>query len=822
MGELNFTKDAREALRLAQLTARELGHGYVGSEHLLLGLVRRRCGAARLLKGCGVSEEALRSVLVGCVGEGAPGNDPAQGLTLHARGAVEEAGRCAAEAGGEVDTTHLLLGLLKGRQNMACRLLRMAGADPDELYVRICAELRGMLRKPSAAERQGEAAAQENRSKLLRDFTVDLNQLAREGKLDPVIGREKELRRTMEILCRRTKNNPVLIGEPGVGKTAVAEGLAQRIVAREAPGELLGKRVLSLDIASLVAGTKFRGEFEDRLRRLIADAGRDGGVILFVDELHNIVGAGNAEGAVDAANILKPVLARGALQLVGATTFREYRRFIEKDGALERRFQTVQVAEPTEEQSLRILRGLREHYEEHHHLSVSEEALEAAVKLSRRYLTGRCLPDKAIDLVDEAAACVAIEREERSCGAWRLKEKLRQLQEEKAAAEERGDAAETARLSLAERDFAEQLSAFSSPRESCCVEAADIAAVISEWTGIPVQRLTERESQRLLRLEERLRRRVIGQEKAVAAVAKAIRLSRAGLKDPKRPVGTFLFLGPSGVGKTELARALAEELFGEEKALIRFDMSEYADKGAVSRMVGAAPGYVGYEEGGRLTDQIRRRPYSVVLFDEIEKADGEIWNLLLQVLEDGRVTDGQGREANFCNAVLILTSNVGSERGSAPHRLGFAEEREEDAALRLEKSGEEALRRTFPPEFLGRLDETVVFQPLKREELERVAEKLLRQLNGRLREIPLQLSAEPEALALLARQSEDRRCGARPLRRLIRRGVEEPLAEMLLAGGIEAGDEVRLAAEGEGLRLRKKETCGAAVCALAAEDVNEV
>ena len=797
MGELDFTKECREALRLAQSAARELGHGYVGSEHLLLGLGRKRgCGAALLLEESGMGAERLRGALIRCVGRGVGGSDPAQGLTLHARGAVEEAARSAARCGGEVGTLHLLLGLLKGRQNMACRLLRGEGADPDALYLRAQTRLRGLFH-PTAAE---TATQPQQESRLLREFTVDLNALAREGRLDPLIGREKELRRTEEILCRRSKNNPVLVGEAGVGKTAVAEGLAQRIASGDAPGALLGRRVLSLDMAAVVAGTKFRGEFEERLRRIMAEAGRDGNVILFIDELHSIVGAGSAEGAVDAANMLKPALARGQLQVIGATTFREYRRSIEKDGALARRFQMVEVREPTEEDCLVMLRGLRERYEAHHHLAISEGALTAAVQLSRRYVTDRCLPDKAIDLLDEAAARAAIEREERSGEEQRLRDKLAGLRR----------APETAAPAAAEAALAAQPRDLLAAEMPCRVEAEDVARIVSERTGIPAARLTEEEGRRLMQLEQRLQRRVVGQEKAVSAVARAIRRSRTGLKDPKRPVGAFLFLGPMGVGKTELAKALAEELFGEERALLRFDMSEYGAKGTASRLVGAPLGYVGHEDGGQLTERVRRRPYSVVLFDELEKADEEIWNLLLQVLEDGRVTDAQGLEADFRNAVLILTSNAGAEKGMAAQLLGFAPEGETDTARRLERSAEEALRRTFRPEFLGRLDEIVVFHPLSGESLRRVAEKQLRELNGRLAAAGLRLTAEESALSLLARRGHDARYGARPLRRLIRREIEDVLAERLLTGELRSGDRLTLAAEGEALCIRREEAALAA------------
>lgn len=808
----NLTKESREVLRLAQVAARELGHVYVGSEHLLLGLIRKKeSQAAKVLEEAKLTERSLRYAVIVCAGKGAGGNDPAQGLSLHARGAVEEAAKCAKEWGGRIEPLHLLLGVLKSGQNMACRVLRAAGADPAVLTVRV----RCALRQNHSANTQTESA-RECGSKLLRDFTVDMNQQAREGRLDPVVGRDKELRRTIEILCRRTKNNPVLVGEPGVGKTAVVEELARRIVQGDVPGALMNKKILSLDMASLVAGTKFRGEFEDRLRRIIADVKKDGTVILFIDELHNIVGAGNAEGAVDAANILKPGLSRGELQIIGATTFQEYRRYIEKDAALERRFQNVQIREPDDETALQILRGLRSRYETHHHLIITEEAMEAAVRLSRRCIPDRFLPDKAIDLVDEAAARRAIRREAGVSNEVNLQLRLQELARDRSAAWRSRQRGEAEKLDYVQQDFLQQMAEERQRREAekGAVSGDDIAAVVSDWTGIPVQKLTEDEGQRLLALESRLERRVVGQKEAIDAIARAIRRSRTGLKDPNRPVGSFLFLGPTGVGKTELARALAEELFGDERAMLRFDMSEYMERGTAARLVGAPPGYVGHEDGGQLTERVRRRPYSVVLFDEVEKAHEEIWNLLLQILEDGCVTDSHGRAVDFRNAVLILTSNVGAQHGLSPRFLGFAAETEQDSYRRLREGTEEELRRTFRPEFLNRLDETVVFHPLGEEELVAIAQKLMENFSARLKEIPLSLAADGEALRLLAHRGYDARYGARPLRRLIAREVEDVIAEGILCGELSGGDMLRLVAEGDALLVRKVRKD--AVCAIAA------
>ena len=804
MNDGRFTPESRRALELVQESAREFGHGYVGSEHLLLGLMREESGtAAKLLRAAGLTGEQLTAALLGCVGRGVPGNDPAQGLTVHACRAVEHAAEESARDGqGRVETTHLLVGLLRESRSMALRVLRAAGADPRVLLTLALRKLRELPRQ-TAAEPAGQAR-EELKSKFLRDFTVDLTQIAREGRLDPVIGREREVLRMIRILSRRTKNNPVLVGEPGVGKTAVVEELARRIVLGDVPDDLAGKRILSLDMAALVAGTKFRGEFEERFRHIFSDARKDGGVILFIDELHSIVGAGSAEGAIDAANILKPALSRGEVQVLGATTFDEYRRYIEKDAALERRFQCVQVGEPTEEEALRILRGLKGKYEAYHRIFISDAAVEAAVRLSRRYIHDRFLPDKAIDLMDEAASRARLQGESGLSDRRVLETRLTALEAEKAAASGCGGDA-PACLREAEADFRRQLSeACASPAAEISVTEEDVAAVVSDWTGVPVCRLTADEGERLLHLEERLRRRVVGQEEALSAVSRAIRRSRMGLRDPKRPVGSFLFLGPTGVGKTELSRALAEELFGEEGAMIRIDMSEYTDRGTAARLIGSPPGYVGHEEGGQLTEAVRRRPYSVVLFDEVEKAHEEIWNVLLQVLEDGRITDSRGRTVDFKNTVIILTSNVGTERAAlSARRLGFdaSEGREQDAYRRMKTAAQEELRRTFRPEFLNRLDEILVFRLLREEDLRAVAEKLLEELRSRLADIPLRMTVEPSALDTLAHSAYDPRYGARPLRREIRSRVEDAIAEQLLSGTLRPGDEVALSGEAGELRL---------------------
>ena len=721
MAEQKFTPRAENVLRLAQETALELGHGYVGCEHILLGLLREDGSAAcRALGEAGVTEEQLREQLVRTVGHGLSGSLPSQGLTPRARSAVEMAVAEAMRfASPRIGTEHLLLGLLRDGGNMAVRLLAAVGADPKRLYAAV---VRRINETPRTAAKEGNRMLRENesgkRGRGLAEFARDLTAMARMGQLDPVIGRDTEITRAVQILSRRTKNNPVLIGEPGVGKTAVAEGLAQKIAAAEVPDELMDKRLLSLDLSAMVAGTKYRGEFEERVKALLDEVRREGNVILFLDELHTIVGAGSAEGAVDAANILKPALGRGELRVVGATTLAEYRRYIEKDAALERRFQPITVGEPTEEQALVILRALRPRYESHHRLKISDEALAAAVTLSRRYITGRFLPDKAVDLMDEAASRVRMGTRPDSPELRAMEAKAAEAERDRAAAVAEQNYERAAMLRDVEHSCREQAE---QEREALrraqrekqrTVGEEDVAAVVSAWTGVPVTRLTEDEGERLLRLEDTLHARVVGQDEAVREVARALRRARAGLRDPKRPVGSFLFLGPTGVGKTELCRALADAVFGDEEALVRLDMSEYMERHTVSRLVGAPPGYVGYDEGGQLTEKVRRRPWSVVLFDEIEKAHEDVWNLLLQILEDGVLTDAQGRRVDFRNTVLVMTSNVGAKAiTSSAAKLGFAQAEDGDGGFaRVKETVMAELRATFKPEFLNRIDSTVVFR----------------------------------------------------------------------------------------------------------------
>ena len=805
MSENKFTPRAEEALRLSQEAAEELGHGYVGSEHLLLGLIREEDGVAhRVLAEFGVTDEMICSVLQRSVGKGVSGAAPSQGLTPRAKSVVELAVSEASRMGSQaIGTGHLLMGILREGGNMGLRILRTVGVDPNRMYSAI-------LKKAEAAPKAattGSASSREadKKNKTLAEYTRDLTEAARSGKLDPVIGRDKEIQRVIQILSRRTKNNPVLIGEPGVGKTAIAEGLAERIAAGDVPEELLDKRILSLDLSGMVAGTKYRGEFEERIKNTLNEVKKDGNVILFIDELHTIVGAGSAEGAVDAANILKPALSRGEIRVVGATTLNEYRKYIEKDAALERRFQPVTVGEPTPEATLEILKGLRDRYETHHKLTITDEALDAAVQLSKRYIGDRFLPDKAIDLMDEAASQVRMAAESSSPDLKALEEKIATLHREKNDAIAAQDFEKAAQLRDIEKDYQEQVDIErenwrkSLSQNRGTVTADDIANVVAGWTGIPVTRLTEDESMRLLKLEEKLHQRVVGQDDAVTAVAKAIRRSRVGLKDPKRPIGSFLFLGPTGVGKTELCKTLAEAMFGDENAMVRIDMSEYMEKHTVSRLIGSPPGYVGHEEGGQLTEKVRRKPYSVVLFDEIEKAHEDVWNILLQILEDGVVTDSQGRKVAFKNTVIVMTSNVGARNITADAaKLGFdGKEKDEKESVdarfaRIREAVMADLKHTFRPEFLNRIDEIIVFRQLTQENIVEIARRMLAVTGGRMAQQGITLQADDDAVTELARDGFDPQYGARPLRRAIQSMVEDAVAEQMLEGKLKSGDTARI------------------------------
>ncbi len=806
MADSQFTSTALGAIRLAQENAARLGHSYVGCEHLLLGLASQEYSpAACALRKAGADSHTLRCAIGQRVGIGVPARSLHQGLTPNCcqaiRGAVGESRRLGH---GAVNSEHLLLGLLGDGQNGAIRLLTDCGVEPAQLYRQVAASLGGEELPPRTRAREPEARTASD-TRQLDQCARDLTRMAAEGRLDPVIGREEELARVIQILSRRTKNNPALIGEPGVGKTAVAEGLALAIADGTAPAHLLGRRVCALDLSSMVAGTKYRGEFEEKLKHVLNEVRRVGNIILFIDELHTIVGAGSAEGAIDAANILKPALARGEIQVIGATTLDEYRRHIEKDSALERRFQPVTVREPSRDQALAILRGLRGRYESHHHLTITDEALAAAVDLSIRYLPQRFLPDKAIDLVDEAASRARLDRQALPPELKELEDRAAQAGRQMGRAIQDQDFERAALLRDAEGDFRRQLregkerwQAAQKPRQ---VEESHIRAVLTQWTGVPVTDPDEADKKALSTLEKELNRTLLGQDRAVEAVTKAIRRGRLGLKDPRRPVGCFLLLGPSGVGKTQLCRSLASALFGSQEALLRFDMSEYMEAHSVSRLIGSPPGYVGHEEGGQLTERVRKNPWSVVLLDELEKAHRDVWSILLQVMEEGVLTDAQGRRTDFRNTVLVMTSNLGARRFGKSQSLGFhtggQAEREE-----LERAVLADARSTFAPEFLNRLDATLVFHPLERDTLGQIARQVLLETGARLSKLGVTMEVEDQAVALLADRGADREYGARPLRRAVSTLVEDPAADLILAGKLKQGDTLRVMAQEGQVRVQ--------------------
>ena len=747
-----FTQRAEIAIELARRSAGELGHSFVGTEHLVLGILRESEGlGGRLLRRHGLREDELIRCLTAADGKGQAGQ-PVQGLSARARRAVEGAAREAVQLRQcYIGTEHLLLGVLRQPDCGGTAALISLGLEPDVLYTEVMDLFGGVPKERGAQTGAARGVVKRTDTRILDQYSRDLTELAAAGKIDPVVARGSEIRRAVQILARRSKNNPVLVGEPGVGKTAVAEGLALRVARGEAPEELRGKRIVSLDIPAMLAGTKYRGDFEERVKSVLRDVRRAGDVILFVDELHTIIGAGSAEGAIDAANILKPALGRGEVQIIGATTPEEYRRHIEKDPALERRFQPVRVAEPGREETLAMLESLRGALEKHHGVSIRGEALTAAYELSVRYIRDRFLPDKAIDLLDEAAAAVHVDRAGKK-----------------------------------------QAPGF--------VGAADVAKVVSLWTNIPVTGLDRDETERLRTLDARLRERIVGQDEAVEAVARAIRRGRVGLRDPRRPVGSFLFLGPTGVGKTELCRALAQTVYGDEQAMIRLDMSEYMEKHSVSRLIGSPPGYVGYEDGGQLTEQVRRKPWSVVLFDEIEKAHEDVWSILLQIMDDGRLTDSSGRQVDFRNAVIVMTSNVGARLITEDRpALGFGSGLPGQSGVR-ERVMEE-LRGTFRPEFLNRVDETILFRRLDAGDLLEITRFLVRDLGVRFQKLGLRLNVPEDCLRALARLGTDEKYGARPLRRVVQHGIEDAAAEMLLDGKLRAGDCVTASVEGRAIRL---------------------
>ncbi len=807
-----FTEKANQALNIAMEKAQELGHTYIGSEHILLGILYEGSGTAcALLNGSGVTVESVTELLTERVGRGNRTRLTPSDFTPRAKRILEISIAAARSMNsGYVGTEHILYAIVKEGQSYAVGFLEELGADPDQLADRINGS--GANNSPlhhSGKKQTKKDTATPTLDKFGRDLTAD----AQNDKIDPVIGRGSEIERVIQILTRRTKNNPCLIGEPGVGKTAIAEGLALKIAKDEVPELLQGKRLFSLDLTGMVAGTKYRGDFEERIKTALEEVKKAGNIILFIDEVHTIIGAGSAEGSTDAANILKPSLARGELQVIGATTINEYRKNIEKDAALERRFQPVTVGEPSPEEAIEILKGLRDKYEAHHRVRITDEAIHAAVHLSTRYISDRFLPDKAIDLIDEAGSRIKLRSYTPPEEIKKLEEEIKQLEAEKTASVNAQDFEGAARLRDKEKHGRELLDRMkeewkkNKEHSAGEVTAQEIAEIISGWTGIPATRLTEEEGKRLLRMEEELHCRLVGQDEAVSAVAKAIRRGRVGLKDPKRPTGSFLFLGPTGVGKTELCKTLAESMFGSENAIIRFDMSEYMEKHTVSRMVGSPPGYVGFDEGGQLTEQVRRKPYCVLLFDEIEKAHPDIFNLLLQILEDGILTDSQGRKVDFKNTVIIMTSNIGAKAISQKTSFGFGETSHDKDQKQIKEEVMSQLKNAFRPEFINRIDDIIVFKQLEKQDIAEIAKRMVATVSRRVEEnIGISLSFSEEALEKLAELGFDKTYGARPLRRAIQTHVEDPLSEEILANTFQKGDRVLCHVNNNAIVFEKEET----------------
>ena len=808
-----FTKKAQKVLNDAGKAAKELGHNYVGTEHLLVALIRNSGVASEVLRANGVEEQKIldlidetistdSGVLVADEGRFTP---RAQKVISMAR---EEADKLKISEAG---TEHLLIALLKETDCIAVRLLNTKGINVQKLYVDALTASGQDMNTAKNEYMKQKNKRNKSATPVLDQYSRDLTALAKEAKLDPVIGREREIERIIQILSRRTKNNPCLIGEPGVGKTAVVEGLARKIVSGDIPGILAGKRVLTLDLSGMVAGSKYRGEFEERIKRSLKEVMQSGNILLFIDEIHTIIGAGGAEGAIDAANILKPSLARGEIQLIGATTREEYRKYIEKDAALERRFQPVVVEEPAEEEAIEILRGLAPRYEEHHHVKLTQGAVTGAVRLTARYVNDRFLPDKAIDAIDEACARAGLKRYMISPELRSLEEEQVQLEKDKEQAIRDKDYAHAGEIRKEQETLEKKIAKLRKDQEKhrdareLQVTENEIAAVIADWTKIPVQKLQEEEMERLRHLEEILHERVVGQEEAVTAISKAVRRGRVGLKDPKRPIGSFLFLGPTGVGKTELSKALAEAVFGKEDDIIRVDMSEYMEKHSVSKMIGSPPGYVGYEDGGQLSEKVRRHPYSVILFDEIEKAHTDVFNILLQILEDGHVTDAQGRKVSFKNTIIIMTSNAGAQRIIEPKHLGFGVQEDAEADYHKMKDGVmEEVKKIFKPEFINRIDEILVFHTLTQENIRQIVKIMLNTLNKRTKaQMNLSLEVTEEAVAHLAKSGFDKNYGARPVRRAIQTQLEDKLADELLEGIIAAGDHIKVDCKDEKITFSK-------------------
>lgn len=811
-----YTAKAKKAIDIATRISKSLHHSYIGTEHILLGLLKEGTGvASQVLADNGVEYDKVLELIEELI---APGNAVAvleDGLSPRAAHVLEVSKAEAARFHSEkIGTEHLLIAMIKETECVASRLLNTLSVNVQKMYVDTLIAMGEDVSQYKDEFQNGKPGKRRNAegTPALDQFSRDLTELARVGKLDPVVGRETEIDRVIQILSRRSKNNPCLIGEPGVGKTAIVEGIAERIAGGMVPDTVLGKRVVSLDLSGIVAGSKYRGEFEERIKKVLAEVAKAGNVLLFIDEIHTIIGAGGAEGAIDASNILKPALARGEVQVIGATTIEEYRKYIEKDAALERRFQPVVVEEPTEEEAISILKGLRGQYESHHHVTITDEAVEAAVRLSARYINDRFLPDKAIDLMDEAAAKVRLHVGGDPKEAAELRREIAELQETLEEALSGGDL-ETARESQAKRqELEEKLEKLNTKakqggrRHHQTVGEDEIADVVSGWTKIPVKKLTEGEAARLKKLEATLHKRVIGQEEAVSAVAKAVRRGRVGLKDPKRPIGSFLFLGPTGVGKTEISKALAEAVFGQEQAMIRIDMSEYMEKHSVSKMIGSPPGYVGHEDGGQLSEKVRRNPYAVILFDEIEKAHPDVFNILLQVLDDGHITDSQGRKVDFKNTIIIMTSNAGAQAIVEPKKLGFASGNDEKQNYeRMKGSVMEEVRRIFKPEFLNRIDETIVFRALNKDDMKQIVGLMTKELAKRCEtQLGITLVVRDAAKQYIVDKAYDPKYGARPLRRKIQDEIEDPLAEKLLDGSIRRGDEVIVTTKKNAIFLESK------------------
>lgn len=811
-----YTAKAKKAIDIATRISKSLHHSYIGTEHILLGLLKEGTGvASQVLADNGVEYDKVLELIEELI---APGNAVAvleDGLSPRAVHVLEVSKAEAARFHSEkIGTEHLLIAMIKETECVASRLLNTLSVNVQKMYVDTLIAMGEDVSQYKDEFQNGKPGKRRNAegTPALDQFSRDLTELARAGKLDPVVGRETEIDRVIQILSRRSKNNPCLIGEPGVGKTAIVEGIAERIAGGMVPDTVLGKRVVSLDLSGIVAGSKYRGEFEERIKKVLAEVAKAGNVLLFIDEIHTIIGAGGAEGAIDASNILKPALARGEVQVIGATTIEEYRKYIEKDAALERRFQPVVVEEPTEEEAISILKGLRGQYESHHHVTITDEAVEAAVRLSARYINDRFLPDKAIDLMDEAAAKVRLHVGGDPKEAAELRREIAELQETLEEALSGGDL-ETARESQAKRqELEEKLEKLNTKakqggrRHHQTVGEDEIADVVSGWTKIPVKKLTEGEAARLKKLEATLHKRVIGQEEAVSAVAKAVRRGRVGLKDPKRPIGSFLFLGPTGVGKTEISKALAEAVFGQEQAMIRIDMSEYMEKHSVSKMIGSPPGYVGHEDGGQLSEKVRRNPYAVILFDEIEKAHPDVFNILLQVLDDGHITDSQGRKVDFKNTIIIMTSNAGAQAIVEPKKLGFASGNDEKQNYeRMKGSVMEEVRRIFKPEFLNRIDETIVFRALNKDDMKQIVGLMTKELAKRCEtQLGITLVVRDAAKQYIVDKAYDPKYGARPLRRKIQDEIEDPLAEKLLDGSIRRGDEVIVTTKKNAIFLESK------------------